>query len=125
MGTAKRILIVDDEDGYIGMIKDALKLRGMDVDTANNGVAAGMSLASKVPDLILMDIHMPGINGLQACDAIRRNPKTKDVPIIVVSALSDDSNAARAQEIGVQDFLSKPVDMEYLMKRIKEILEIK
>ncbi|MBI5144213.1 MAG: response regulator, partial [Candidatus Omnitrophica bacterium] len=70
------------------------------------------------------DIKMPGINGLQACEAIKRNPTTKDLPIIVVSALSDESDIKKAYKAGVIDYFVKPIDIEKLVKRIKEILSI-
>ena len=83
-----------------------------------------MELATGAPNLILMDIKMPGIDGLQACAAIRRNPTTKDLPIIIVSALFDESDIKKAYKGGISDYFIKPVDIEKLVKRIKEILKI-
>lgn len=124
MAVRKKILLVDDEIDFLKLIKDALEIRGLEVATAASGVEAGLELASKSLDLILMDIKMPGINGLQACEAIKRNPQTKDLPIIIVSALSDEADIKKAYKVGVADYFVKPVDIEKLVTRIKEILQI-
>jgi len=124
MAPRTRVLIVDDEVDFLKLLRDALEIRGLEVITATSGVEAGLELASKSPNLILMDIKMPGINGLQACEAIKRNPGTKDLPIIIVSALSDESDIKKAYKCGVLDYFVKPVDIEKLVKRIKEVLQI-
>lgn len=124
MPPGKKILIVDDEEGFLKLLRDALEIRGLEVITATNGVEAGLELATGAPSLILMDMKMPGINGLQACEAIRRNAATKDLPIVVVSALSDETDIKKAYKVGISDYFVKPVDIEKLVKRIKEILKI-
>jgi DNA-binding response OmpR family regulator len=118
----KKILVVDDEKSFLDIIKDAFEIRGYQVITATNAVEAGLELADKKPELILMDIKMPGINGLQACDAIHRNPLTKNIPIIIISALSDETDIKRACKYGITDYMVKPVDMDRLVKRVKEVL---
>lgn len=120
----KKILLVDDEEGFLAVIKEALEMRGFDIMTAKNAVEAGIELASKSPDLILMDIRMPGINGLQACSAIKKNPKTAEIPLIVVSAVSDESEIKKAYKTGIVDYFVKPVDIEKLVGRIKELLQV-
>lgn len=119
----KKILLVDDEKEFLSLLKETLEARGFEVITANNSVECGMELATEPPALILMDLKMPGIDGFQACEAIKRNPVTKEIPIIVVSALSDESDIKRARKAGVADYFVKPVDMGKLIKKIKEILE--
>ena len=122
MPVRNKILVVDDEEGFLKLVRDSLEIRGIEVITASSAVAAGIELAGKLPDLILMDIKMPGINGLQACEAIKKNPPTKDLPIIIVSALSDESDIKKAYASGIFDYFIKPVDIEKLVGRIKEIL---
>ena len=124
MGPIHRILIVDDEAEFLELMRSALEIRGFDVVTASNAVEAGMEISGKLPELILMDIRMPGINGLQACEAIKRNPITQDVPIIIISALAGDSDIKKARKIGISDYFIKPVDMEKLINRIKELLKV-
>jgi len=124
MADGKRILIVDDEKDFLLLIGNALEIRGLEVITATNAVEAGIEIASKKPNVVLMDIKMPGINGLQACEAMKRNPATRDLPIIVVSALADESDIKKAYKIGVTDYFVKPVNIEKLVNKLKEILKI-
>ena len=122
MKNVKKILLIDDEKDFLSLLEDTLEIRDFEVIAVDNAVEAGMELASKLPELILMDIKMPGIDGLQACAAIRRNPATKNIPIIVVSALSDESYRKEARKLGVAEYFVKPVDIEKLIRKIKEIL---
>ncbi len=122
MKKRKKILVVDDEEEFLKLIRDSLEVRGIEVITATGAIDAGLELASKIPDLILMDIKMPGINGIQACEAIKRNPVTKDIPIIIVSALSDEADIKKAHAAGVIDYFIKPINIEKLVGKIKEVL---
>ena len=122
MTPTKKILVVDDEENFLSLLKDALEIRGLEVITVSNAVEAGIELASRLPALILMDVKMPGINGLQACEAIRRNPVTRDVPIIIISGVSDESQIKKARKMGVVEYFTKPVDIEKLINKIKEVL---
>jgi two-component system alkaline phosphatase synthesis response regulator PhoP len=124
MSLNRKILLVDDEEGFLSVIKEALEIRGFDVVTAKSAIEAGLELSSKKPDMILMDIRMPGIDGLQACAAIKKNPDTVNIPIIIVSAISEDAQIKRARKMGIPDYFVKPVDIESLVKKIKEILSI-
>ena len=118
----KKVLLIDDEEAFLALIKDSLEMRGIEVVTALSAIEAGIQLADKKPDLILMDIKMPGINGIQACEAIKRNPETKNLPIIIISALSDEADKKKAFTAGVLEYFVKPVDIESLVKKIKEVL---
>ncbi len=124
MGFNKKILLVDDEEGFLSIIKESLEVRGFDIVTAKSAVEAGLELSGKKPDLILMDIKMPGIDGFQACTAIKNNPGTRDIPMIVVSAVSDESEIKKAYKTGVIDYFIKPVDIEKLVNRIRAVLKV-
>jgi len=124
MSLNKKILLVDDEEGFLTMIKEALEIRGFEVATASNAIDAGLQLSSKRFDLILMDIKMPGIDGLQACMAIKKNSSTENIPIIIISAITKETQIKSAHGIDVFDHFVKPVDIEKLINRIKEALAI-
>ena len=124
MANGRRILIVDDEEGFLGLMREALEIRGFDIITASSAVEAGMEIASKKPDAILMDIKMPGIDGFEACEAIKNNPLTKNIPIMIVSALSGDSDIKKAYKKGVVDYFVKPVNIEKLAAKLKVVLGI-
>jgi len=120
----RRVLIVDDEEGFLLLIREALEIRGFEVVTASSAVEAGMEMASKKPDAILMDIRMPGINGIQACEAIKKNPATKDIPIMIVSALSGEADIKRAYRTGVVDYFVKPINIEKVVIKLRDVLGI-
>ena len=124
MSLNRKILLVDDEEGFLSVIKEALEIRGFDIVTAKSAIEAGLELSSKKPDLILMDIKMPGIDGLQACAAIKKNPDTANIPVMVVSAISEDAQVKRAHKMGICGYFVKPVDIENLVSKIKEALSI-
>ncbi len=120
----KKILVVDDETEFLYVLKEMLEPRGFDVTVTTNAVEAGIFLAERKPDLILMDIKMPGINGFQACEVIKSNKETKNIPIVIVTGLSDEDNIIRAKELGLLDYFVKPIDMDKLVRRINIILKI-
>lgn len=124
MTNNRRVLIVDDEEGFLLLIREALEIRGFEVVTASSAVEAGMEMASKKPDAILMDIRMPGINGIQACEAIKKNPATKDIPIMIVSALSGEADIKRAYRTGVVDYFVKPINIEKVVIKLRDVLGI-
>ena len=99
-----------------------LEDRGYEVATAANAIDAGVEISGDLPSLIIMDIKMPGIDGLQACEAIKKNPKTKDVPIIIISALSSGWDINKAKKNCIADYFVKPIDIEKLVNRIRTLL---
>jgi len=124
MPSGRLVLIVDDEAAFLELLKDSLELRGFEVITASSAVGAGIEMALKKPDAILMDIRMPGINGLQACEAIKKNPATKDIPIMVISALSGDADIKKARKVGVSEYFVKPVNIESVVTKLKATLGV-
>lgn len=124
MSLNRRILLVDDEEGFSAIIKEALEIRGFDVVTAKSAIEAGLQLSSAKPDLILMDVKMPGIDGIQASVAIKKNPNTANIPMMIISAIADESAIKKANKIGISDYFVKPVDIEKLVNRIKEVLKV-
>ena len=124
MANGRRVLIVDDEEGFLDLMREALEIRGFAVSVASSAVEAGMEIASKNPDAIIMDVKMPGINGLEACEAIKKNPTTKNIPIMIVSALSGDSDIKKAYGAGVIDYFVKPVNIEKVVAKLKDVLSI-
>lgn len=119
----QNILVVDDEQDILETSKKRLERAGFKALTASNGVEAGLIISSQRPDLVLLDIKMLGINGAQACAALKANPQTKNVPIILISALpKEDPLVQKALKCGADDYFAKPFDFDKLIIRIKEIL---
>ena len=113
------ILIVDDEPKYIYIVKLNLEARGFEVLTANNGQTAIELAAGQAPDLIVLDVRMPGLNGFEVCQRIRQ---FSSVPIIMLTALVEDVDKIRGLDVGADDYVTKPFNVEELIARIKATL---
>lgn len=112
------ILHVDDEPDIVSLVATALKAAGADVLTAENA-ADGFALARKqIPDLILLDIRMPITDGFEVCAHLKRDPKTKKIPIIMVTALGQMKDVEKALGMGADGYLVKPFDVPKLFDKI-------
>jgi CheY-like chemotaxis protein len=119
---AKTILIVEDDPMSLKLTKDLLKIAGYQTIQAIDG-AQGIEMAkSKKPDLILMDIMMPKVDGYTACGAIKSDALTKNIPIIMVSALGFELNKHLAERMGASGYITKPIDHNELIRTLKEFL---
>src|SRR3984893_5263668 len=120
-----RILIVDDERFNRQLLELMLSREGYILQTAASGEEALRAMAKQPPDLILLDIMTPGMDGYQVAGKVKGNPTTKNIPIIVVPALDDRNARLLGLSAGVEDFLSKPVDPAELCMRVKNLLRLK
>jgi two-component system alkaline phosphatase synthesis response regulator PhoP len=118
-----RILIVDDENDFIELLQYKLAGHGYDLIVANDGVQALSQARQFKPDLILLDILLPDLDGLSVCEILRRQPATKKIPVIFMSALSSEVTR-RTASMQADDFFTKPLDLERLEIRIGELLHI-
>src|SRR5450432_139726 len=118
---ANRILLVDDENDFIELLQYKLAGQGYDFIVANDGVQALSQARQFKPDLILLDILLPDLDGLSVCEILRRQPATKSIPIIFMSALSSEVTK-RTVAMHAEDFFTKPLDLNRLEKRIGELL---
>ena len=116
-----RILIVDDEGDFIELVKFRLANLGCDFLVAGDGVRALTQAREGKPDLILLDILLPDLDGLSVCEILRRQPATKKIPVIFMSALTSEVTKRTASMHAV-DFFTKPIDLNRLEKRIAELL---
>jgi len=121
----KKILIVDDEERNIRLLKAMLLARKYQVFTALNGEEALRMVPEVSPDLILLDVMMPGIDGFEVCRRLKGEEGTKAIPVIMVTALVEKEHKVRAMDCGADDFLNKPVDQTELAVRVKSMLRIK
>ena len=116
-----RILIVDDERDFIELVQFRLATLGCEFIVANDGVQALSQARQFKPNLILLDILLPDLDGLSVCEILRRQPATKKIPIIFMSALSGDVTK-RTVTMHAEDFFTKPLDLARLERRITDLL---
>jgi len=117
------ILAVDDEPVNLKLIETALAPRGYKIITAKNGEEAVNIARTQKPDLILMDILMPKMDGYIACSEIRKDPKTRDIPIIMITSVGHDLNKKLADGIGATGYIVKPFMIDDLNNKINETLQ--
>ncbi|CAE7193921.1 pleD [Symbiodinium necroappetens] len=116
------ILVVDDHEQNLELIQAYLEDVGCGVTSASDGVEALESVDRQAPDLIVLDVMMPRMSGFQVCQKIKANPATRDIPVVMVTALSEVGDVERAVEAGADEFLTKPVHKIELVTRVKALL---
>lgn len=125
MNTPPRILVVDDEPVNVDILQTRLSVHGYEISTASDGEEALAMAESVAPDLMLLDIHMPKIDGFEVCRRLKADDSLKFTPIILVTALADTSNVVKGLDLGADEYLTKPIDHAALVARVKSMLRIK
>jgi len=120
-----RILVVDDVPANVQLLTTYLKAVGYHVIPARDGEEALSRIVDTKPDLILLDIMMPKLNGYEVCERIKSDENTRYIPVIVVTALNDLDAKIKGQEVGADDFVAKPFNKLELLTRVKSLLRIK
>jgi two-component system, OmpR family, phosphate regulon response regulator PhoB len=122
-GMAKPIiLVVEDEVPLLTLLRYNLEKQGFRVEEAADGQEALVRVAEQRPDLVLLDWMLPSLSGIEVCRQIRRRAATRDLPIIMVTARTEDQDAVRALDTGADDYITKPFAMESLLARIRALL---
>lgn len=122
--TQNKVLIVDDDPHGIATLESIFDNQGYQIFQAHNGLNA-LKLAEEImPDLILLDVMMPGMSGFEVCKRLRATPQLAEVPIIILTALDDRASRLQGIESGADDFLTKPIDRQELRLRVKTILRL-
>jgi two-component system, OmpR family, alkaline phosphatase synthesis response regulator PhoP len=116
-----KILIVDDEPDILDMLQYNLKKEGYEIILARDGQQA-LNLATKIPDLIILDIMMPELDGLEVCKRLRSNSVTSKIPILILTAKSTELDEIIGLELGADDYIQKPISLHVLLARIKALL---
>ena len=117
----EKILVVDDEDHIVELITYNLISSGYDVISANNGIDALKIAKEEKPNLILLDLMLPGLDGFDVCNAIRGESDTKEIPIIMLTAKGEELDKILGLELGADDYITKPFSIRELLARIKVI----
>lgn len=117
-----RILCVEDNDDNQYMLQRRLTKAGFEVKIERNGAQAVEWAKTLLPDLIVMDLNLPGLNGWEATRRLKNQPETKHIPIIVLSAHAEESSREKASAAGCDEYLTKPIDFGGLVNRIQSLL---
>jgi CheY-like chemotaxis protein len=118
------IMVVDDNDTNLILLTKILELEGYKVTQARNGMEAIQSVIQKFPDLALLDVMMPDMNGYELCRKLRQPPFETKIPIVLLTAMNSDGEEVLAREAGANEIWSKPFDMEKFRRRIGDLLDI-
>ncbi len=118
------VLIVDDNPANLGVLSDTLDQSGVEVWVAQSGKIALERVAYALPDLILLDVMMPELNGFETCQHLKANSKTKDIPVIFMTALSDTESKVQGFQLGAVDYITKPFQQEEVLARVQLHLRI-
>ncbi len=121
----KRILIVDDDPVNMQLLEDLLNENGYRVDASSDGKSALEFIENESPDLILLDVMMPGLDGYEICEKLKSNIETKHIPVIFLTAKNDVEDVVRGFKVGGVDYVSKPFNSEELIARVNTHIEIK
>ncbi|MBU1341399.1 MAG: response regulator [Proteobacteria bacterium] len=120
---SKKILIVDDEPNIIVPLEFLMEQNNYEVKVAENGEQALDFISTFGPDLILLDIMLPGIDGYEVCQKIRKNPKFKHIKIVFLSAMARTIDIAKGMGLAADDYITKPFSNSYVVERVGELLK--
>jgi two-component system phosphate regulon response regulator PhoB len=115
----KHLLLVDDETDILELLRYHFSQEGYIISCAVSGEEALKRVESDRPDLIILDILLPGMNGLEVLNALTRNPKTKHIPVLILSAKSDETDIITGLELGASDYITKPFSSKVLLARVR------
>ena len=122
--SGSKILLVDDNQQNLELIQAYLEALPVEIATARDGLEAIEAINQDPPDLVLLDVMMPRMSGFEVCQKLKTNPETREIVVIMVTALHEVADYERAVESGTDDFLSKPVNKLELLTRVRSLLRV-
>ncbi len=124
MDQPKKVLVIDDERALAELLQVNLELEGFVVSKAFSGIEGLNKLPTEKPDIIMLDVRMPGLDGFEICQRLKTDPVTKDIPVILVSAFAQQTDIQKGLDAGAADYIKKPFDVVQVVQTIKKILNI-
>lgn len=118
----KRILIVEDEQNLVELLKFRLEVNGYSIETAFDGEEGLSKISTVKPDLVILDLMIPKIDGYKVLERAKADPKTKDIPVIVLTARTQNKDMEQARALGADSFMTKPFEPNQLLSEIKKLL---
>jgi adenylate cyclase len=123
--SAGLVLVVDDQPSNVALMTDLLSIHGFEVESAEDGVSALAAIERRRPDVVLLDIVMPGLSGLEVCRRLRADGRHSSLPIVLVTSQDPDQERIRGLEAGADDFLARPVSGAELLARVRSLVRVK
>jgi len=120
---ARRVLVVDDHQPTVQLIRSALEEMGLEVRTAANGAEGLLAVYQEKPDLVILDVIMPVLDGFQTLKVLQESPETRDLPVIMLTARSSDIDIAHGWRSGVTSYLTKPFSLDHLASMVRRVLQ--
>lgn len=117
-----KILIVDDEKDLANLLKINLEVEGYKCSVAYNGVEGIKKIINELPDLVLLDVDMPDINGFKVLEELKKNQQTAHIPVVMCTTIKGDENIKRAHKLGASDYIIKPFETYEIILRIQRLL---
>ena len=118
----QRIFVIDDDPAILELVTSNLEMQGYSVDSADNAIDGLALIAQNPPNLIILDLMMPNLDGFTACQRLRQNDKTKEIPVLMLTALSRTEDKVTGFDSGADDYLTKPFDLAELFVRVRALL---
>jgi len=125
LNNAGRVLVVDDNEGVTKLFERLLGDEGLHVEVARDGISALQSISERTPDLVVLDVVLPSIDGFEVCRRIKQEPATRLLPVVLVTAHGEQDKRIEGAKAGADDFLCKPVDTQELLARVKSLIRLK
>ena len=123
--SAGRILVIDDEDAVTRVFQRLLRQEGYEVEVAHDGLSGLQAIEARPPDLVVLDVVIPGLNGFDLCRRLKQNQATRLLPVILVTGQDEREKRIEGADAGADDFLSKPVDSQELLARVRSLIRLK
>ncbi len=118
-----KILVIDDDETILLIFRTHLAKDGHTVETAADGMEGLAKVPAFRPDLILLDINMPRMSGFEVAKRLKENPGTKSIPIFIMTSLKQEANIKKGYELGIEEYLTKPTNIEHLKLRVNKFLK--
>ena len=118
----KRIVIVEDEEKVVSLIRAVLSREGFDIKSAPDGISGLTLVQEEIPDLLILDLMLPSLDGFEICREIRMDPRTAQIPVIILTCKSEELDKVLGLELGADDFITKPFSPRELLARVKAVL---
>ncbi len=121
--TSPKILIIDDESTLVELLQVNFEFEGFSVSKAADGIEGQEKIRRELPDLILLDVRMPELDGFELCRRLKEDPATRDIPVVMVSAYAQQAQVERGLAAGAAAYIKKPFDVMELVETVKKILK--